>query len=177
MRKAIVLLALVFSVSSIFAQDKSAYQRVFQVKNAKTTADIYNRAADFARKLNPKFKADKAGKSFSVPVTWQYEGGFNQCVKTLDLKARLVIEIKENKTRIMLTGITYQHHRQDEEEIIPVAKSTLFSKGPECAPGKGKIELLYDCADCKRSIKSVQRALDEQFDDFASQYQERLRKL
>jgi hypothetical protein len=126
--------------------------------------------------IDVNHKANKSKKSITIPVSWSSTGGQNECVEALQLQGTLLIEIKDLKTRITLKDIKSVHHDRDDGHEKPVAKSDFFSKRPDCAPAKGQVELLYNCTACQRSLMAVDAVLENQFDLFAVQYQERLRK-
>jgi len=152
------------------------YRRAFRVNSATNEQEVYTRALGFARTVNVDFKEDKKHSTITIPVTWQYKGGFNECIEDLTLNARLVLETKGTKTRISLTDITYEHHAKDDATVKPVAKSDFFTKYPDCAPKQGKAELLYNCSECSRSMNSIDKNFQSQFETLAGEYQEWLKK-
>jgi hypothetical protein len=152
------------------------FRRAFKVNSAGTQAEVYDRALGFARMTTADFREDKKKGIITVPVSWRYSGGFNECVEDMQVHGRLVIEVKELKTRISLTDITYEHRDKANADAKPVAKTDFFSKHADCAPEKGKVELLYNCTECSRSIKSIEKNLQSRFEAYANQYQERLKK-
>lgn len=157
-------------------RDPIAYRRAFRVNSATNEQDVYTRALGYARTVNADFKEDKKKSAITIPVSWQYKGGFNECIEDLTINASLTLEVKGTKTRISLTDITYQHHAKDDASVKPIAKSDFFTKYADCAPKQGKVELLYNCTDCSRSIKSIDKNFQSQFETFAGEYQEWLKK-
>jgi hypothetical protein len=157
-------------------REKIAFHRVYQVNTAKDADEVYERALGYARMMNVDHKGNKNKRSITMPITWSYSGGMNECIEALQLQGTLLIEVKDLKTRITLKDINYVHHDRDDDHVKPVAKSDLLSKHLDCAPAQGKVELLYNCTACQQSIKSVDSQLESQFDFFANQYQERLKK-
>ncbi|HRO42953.1 MAG TPA: hypothetical protein PL009_08970 [Flavipsychrobacter sp.] len=151
-------------------------RRAFKVNTATTQDEVYERALGFARMMNANYNSDKKAGTITIPVSWQYQGNFNDCVENLSLNAVLLIEVKDVKTRISLTDIVYEHTGKEEKGAKPVAKSDFFSTHAACAPEKGKVELLYNCKECTRSINSIDKNFRSQFDVYANQYQERLKK-
>jgi len=152
------------------------YRRAFKVNTAKTQQEVYDRALAFARMENTNYNSDSKKGKISLPITWEYKGGFNECVEDLAITATLTLEVKDTKTRISLTDITYQHKDKDDKNARPVAKTDFFTTYPACAPASGKAELLYNCSDCSRSIKSIDKNFQLQFETLATQYQEWLKK-
>lgn len=152
------------------------FRRAYRVNSANGEADVYERALGYARMININYKAEKEKGKIIVPIEWKYKGGFNECIENLDIKADLVLEVKDIKTRISLAHITYKHHDKADGNGKPIAKTDFFSRHPDCAPEKGKAELLYNCDECNRSVRSIDKNFQEQFENFAAQYQEWLRK-
>jgi len=152
------------------------FHRVFQVNTAKDESEVYDRALAYARMLNVNYKESNSQKSIRIPITWKYSGPPNGCVEDLDLKAVLLVEVKDIKTRITLKDISYVHHDRDDGRSKGVAKSDFFSKRADCAPTSGPVELIYNCSGCSQSVSSVDQHLEARFDMFASEYQERLKK-
>ena len=157
-------------------REKIVYHRVYQVNTAKDADEVYERALGYARMMNVNHKGNKNKRSITMPITWAYSGGMNECIEALQLQGTLLIEVKDLKTRITLKDISYVHHDRDDDHVKPVAKSDFFSKRPDCAPANGKVELLYNCTTCQQSLRSLDSQLESQFDLFADQYQERLKK-
>ena len=157
-------------------RDKIVFRRAFQVNTAANAQEVIDRALGFARMMGEGYRLDKKKNTVSVPVTWQYQGGMNECIEDMDLEGKLLIEVRGTKTRISLTDIRYKHRDRDNGEAKPVAKSDIFSRKPDCAPKEGQAELLYNCNQCRVSLSSLDRHLEARFDDYAAQYQDRLRK-
>lgn len=157
-------------------RDKILYRKAFQVNSAHTVDEVYDRAVAFARLINTHYKTEKSKTRITVPVTWLYSGGANECIENMELQGTLVLEIKGTKTRITLSDISYTHLDKDNSERKDVAKSDLFSRKAACAPEQGVAELLYNCKECAQSLKSVSAALERQFNEYAGQYQNLLRK-
>jgi hypothetical protein len=155
-------------------REKIAFKKVFQVKTAINENEVYNRALSFARLMSTNYKTSK-GHAITVPITWNYKGGFNECIENLIMNGTMKLEFKGNKTRISISEITYQHF-DDKNKASGVAKSDLFSRKPDCAPASGKVELLYNCTQCTQSLRSLDRGLETQFTNYAREYQERLKK-
>lgn len=157
------------------AKEKIVYRRVFQVRNAGSTDDIYTRALSFARTMSVNFREDKRKKTIRIPVRWGYHGASNDCIEDLAMEGEMIVEIKGDKTRLSLTDIRYTHHDRKDSSVKGVAKSDVFSRKPDCAPEKGKVELLYQCSACPQSIKHLTADLAGRFDVYARQYQDALR--
>lgn len=155
-------------------QQTLIFRRAFKVNSATNQAEVYDRALGFARLFATDYREDKKKAKITIPVSWKYYGGSNDCIENLNLQAQLVVEVKDLKTRISLINITYQHHSGEKSK--PVAKSNFFSREPECAPAEGKAELLFNCSACDRSIQSIEKHFSMQFESYASLYQERLKK-
>jgi hypothetical protein len=157
-------------------REKLRFSKVYQVNAAKSSTEVYDRALGYARMLNASYKEDKGRKTIRIPVTWKYTGGANECIENLDLSGDLVVEVKDLKTRISLTDISYTHRDREEGTEKGVAKSDLISRKPDCAPTSGQAELLYNCSACNLSLSSLDKNLKAQFEFYTEQYQERLKK-
>jgi len=153
-----------------------AYRRAFKVTTAQSEDEVYRLALGFARTLSKNVRGDKEKGTIKIPVKWQYAGGNNECIENMDLQAQLVIEVKDIKTRISLTHIKYQHQSKEDGSTTDVAKTDFFSRHAPCAPSSGPVELLYNCSECGKSLKSVEKSWQSYFDNLADQYHEALKR-
>lgn len=154
-----------------------AFHRAYRVNTAHTSQEVMNRATSFAQTINVNYEVEKTKsvKKISVPFSWHYHGGFNECIEDLDITGKILLEVKDVRTRISLVDIHYVHHDKYDGDTEPVAKRDFFSKHDDCAPEEGKIELLYNCTECQRSIQSLDKSLQNKFTEMADLYQERLK--
>lgn len=154
-----------------------AFHRAYRVNTASTSKEVMDRAISFAQTINVNYDIEKtkSEKKITVPFTWHYHGGFNECIEDLDLTGKILLEVKDVRTRISLVDIHYVHRDKYDGGIQPVAKSDFFSKRDDCAPEEGKIELLYNCDECQRSVQSLDKSLQNKFTEMADLYQERLK--
>ena len=157
-------------------REKILHRRVYKVNSAKTDAEVFERAMGFARMVDVDYKADKGKKTITIPVSWVYQGRSNECIEDLNLAGTLTLEVKDLKTRITLTNISYKHFDKGTRNATGVAKSDLISRKADCAPQQGAVELLYNCNRCQQSLNHLSGALENKFEDLAAQYQEMLKK-
>ncbi|RYD54421.1 MAG: hypothetical protein EOP56_19240 [Sphingobacteriales bacterium] len=157
-------------------REKMVYRRVFKVNTAKTDQKVFDRALGFARMHDADYKSSKKDKTISFPVQWTHQGRANECVENLVLKGTVTVEVKNLKSRISLTDITYIHSDKPGGDQKGIAKSDLLSRKPDCAPSSGAVELIYSCSQCRQSTSHVTSSVEDQFEQLASQYQERLKK-
>lgn len=157
-------------------RDKIVLRKVFAVNNAQSDQEIFSRAVAFARGVSAGYVADNKKKTITVPVTWPYSSRANECVEDMDMKGTMVIEVKNKKTRMTLTDITYEHFEKGTRNAIGIAKSDLISRKADCAPQKGAVELIYNCDKCQQSVNSLDGSLKTQFEMLTGRYQDALRR-